>query len=103
MDIRLLLLHIKYVKWLEAKYKRPVLLQEDNNPSHGNRRKYNSPTKLKSNTHLKTINHPAYSPDLSPIERIWMILKKRLRGGRRKTLEEFKAAIIREWKRVTKA
>ncbi|KAF1807995.1 hypothetical protein P152DRAFT_406338, partial [Eremomyces bilateralis CBS 781.70] len=41
------------------------------------------------------------SPDLNPIEAIWLIMKQRLRGGRWQTVAEFKEAIEREWKRIT--
>ena len=45
--------------------------------------------------------YPAQSPDLNPIEAIWQIIKQRLRGGTWRTVEEFKAAIQREWDRIT--
>jgi transposase len=40
------------------------------------------------------------SPDLNPIEGIWEIIKQRLRGGRWATVEEFKEAILREWRHI---
>ena len=46
--------------------------------------------------------HPAQSPDLNPTESIWQIIKQRIRDGRWQTVEEFKAAILREWNQITR-
>jgi hypothetical protein len=59
--------------------------------------------RLKKDAQIECLPHPAQSPDLNPIEAIWMIIKKRLRGGRWQTVAEFKAAIEREWQRVSRA
>ena len=56
---------------------------------------------MKRAADLWILLHPAQSPDLNPIEAIWQIIKQRLRGGTWKTVEEFKAAIQREWDRIT--
>jgi DDE superfamily endonuclease len=93
--------HIKHTKWLEAKYKRKFYLQEDNDPSHGTRSKKNLPRQLKEASHIQILIHPAQSPDLNPIEGIWNIIKQRLRGGRWETVEEFKEAILAEWRKIT--
>ena len=50
---------------------RPVILQEDNNPSHGTipnkRRKVpNVAAQFKQEHHIRTLTHPASSPDLNP-------------------------------------
>ena len=93
--------HIEHIKWLQSKYNRQFYFQEDNDPSHGTRNKQSQPYKLKAAAGLALLIHPAQSPDLNPIESIWQIIKQRLRGGRWKTVAEFKAAIKREWKHVT--
>lgn len=94
-------LHIKHIKWLEQKYKRQVVFMEDNDPSHGHRNTRSRPMQLKLNAGITTLQHPAQSPDLNPIEPIWMIIKERLRGGTWPTVTAFKIAIEREWRRVS--
>jgi transposase len=43
---------------------------------------------------------PANSPDLSPIEMIWALLKQKLQEKKHNTLEELKAHLIFLWNRV---
>jgi hypothetical protein len=93
--------HIKYLKQFEHRCRHKMILQEDNDPSHGHRSANNAPTKLRKASQIEILAHPAQSPDLNPIEAIWMIIRKRLHGGRWQTLAEFKAAIKREWRRIT--
>jgi len=56
---------------------------------------------MKRDADLQILVHPAQSPDLNPIEACWQIVKQRLRGGTGNTVAEFKAAIQREWDRIT--
>jgi hypothetical protein len=93
--------HLAHIKYLQQKYKRKILFQEDGDPSHGHRNSASAPAQLKRASHITNLKHPAQSPELNPIEAIWMIMKKRLRGGRWQTVAEFKAAIEREWRRIT--
>jgi hypothetical protein len=93
--------HLAHIEYLQQKYKHKILFQEDGDPSHGNRNPTSAPAQLKRASHTINLKHPAQSPDLNPIEAIWMIIKKRLRGGRWHTVAEFKAAIKREWHRIT--
>ena len=55
---------------------------------------------------IKLFIHPAYSPDLNPIENIWSLLKDRLdkrysgsysRSKSTIAIEDFKRAIQEEW------
>ena len=43
---------------------------------------------------------PAQSPDLNPIEHLWAILKKKLRGKRFKKEDDLWAAVQREWNSI---
>ena len=45
----------------------------------------------------RVVDWPACSPDLSPIEQIWSIIKKQLRGKKFKTKEELFNAIRQAW------
>jgi len=93
--------HIEQIKALEERYHCRFWLQEDGDPSHGNKSTDNPCQRLKRAADLQILIHPAQSPDLNPIEACWQIIKQRLRGGTWKTVEEFKAAIQREWDRIT--
>ena len=95
--------YIQEIKALEERYHHRFWLQEDGDPSHGNKSTNNPCYRMKRAADLWILTHPAQSPDLNPIEAIWQIMKQRLRGGRWKTVEEFKAAIQREWDRITLA
>lgn len=95
--------HIERIKELEARFGRKILFQEDGDSSHGHRSANNAPEKLRRASDLQILIHPPQSPDLNPIEAIWEIMKQRLRGGRWKTVEEFKEAILAAWRSVTQA
>ncbi|KAF1991723.1 hypothetical protein K402DRAFT_346650, partial [Aulographum hederae CBS 113979] len=60
--------HIEVIKMLEKRHKRRYTLQEDGDPSHGNRSYKNAPSRLKRDSDLQILIHPAQSPDLNPIE-----------------------------------
>jgi hypothetical protein len=93
--------HIEEYLALQEKYSRPIYLQEDGDPSHGNRLTDNPCYCLKKDSDLRILVHPAQSPDLNPIEACWQILKQRLRGEYWRTVAEFKETIQREWDRIT--
>ena len=79
------------------------ILQEDNDSSHGTRSKNNVARKLKEANSIKTLCHPAQSPDLNPSEGIWNILKQRVRKryGDWRTIDELKQVILEEWDKIT--
>jgi len=78
------------------------MLQEDNDPSHGTRSQINVAREIKDRASIRTLLHPAQSPDLNPIEGVWNIFKQRLRKRYRewKTYKELKAIAIEEWDRI---
>jgi DDE superfamily endonuclease len=93
--------HMKHLQTIQARQKRKYLFQEDGDASHGTRSFRNPPADLKRAAGLAILPHPAQSPDLNPIEAIWQIIKQRLRGSNWQTVAEFKAAIQREWHRIS--
>lgn len=98
---RILPLHITRIKHLEQKYRDPVYFEEDNDSSHGTRTYDNVAAQLKRTSRILQHHHPPQSPDLSPIEAIWMIIKAKLRGKEWRTVAAFKEDILAEWRQIT--
>ena len=97
-----------YVRAIEAAREiddKPWILQEDNDKSHGHALPKgldkSLATTYKDEHQIKTLVHPAQSPDLNPIEACWNILKPRVRRRKWDTLDELKAIIQEEWKAIT--
>ena len=77
-------------------------LLEDNDPSHGTRNRDSLPAVYRRDRGVASIQHPANSPDLNPIEGIWNIIKERVRQQlyNINSIAELKAALQREWKDI---
>jgi hypothetical protein len=85
----------------EAKGKE-FIFQEDNDGGHGTRSSENPALEYKIKINLDFIDDwPGFSPDLSPIENVWRILKQRVRQHCPVTKEELKKAIKIEWDTLT--
>jgi hypothetical protein len=76
-----------------------VYFQQDGARSHTARK---TRAWLKRNE-IRTLDHPARSPNLSPIERGWFLLKKRIRERPHTatSFEELKQAALEEWEKIT--
>lgn len=76
-------------------------LQEDNDPSHGTRSEYNVVQDFRRRKGIKSYWHPAQSPDLNPIEGVWLILKERVKRHYWYDIYQLKEIIRFEWSRIT--
>ena len=73
-----------------------IVFQQDNAPIHTSR----MTTEWFSTNNITTIDWPANSPDLNPIENIWKILKDNIQNQKDfpRTVSELKVALKKEWK-----
>ena len=70
--------------------------QQDNDPKH----KSELVMDWLNNWVPEIIDWPPYSPDLSPIENIWAILKRRVELRKPKNQEELRQFIEEEWELI---
>ncbi len=49
----------------------------------------------------RVLDWPACSPDLSPIENVWRILKRKMRQRRPRTVAHLKTCLQEEWDKIT--
>lgn len=75
-----------------------AIFQQDNAPAHTSRV---SRTFLQD-SNVEVLDWPSKSPDLSPIEHIWDVLGRRLRGRQNQpaNLQELAQALIQEWDNI---
>jgi len=80
-----------------------VYFQQDGAPAHGSRQTLETLQELGIRNYL--FPWPASSPDMSPIEAIWCLLKRRIsrRDPRPITVPDLNAAIFAEWENLTPA
>jgi hypothetical protein len=78
-------------------------LVEDNDPSHGTRNSESLPAIYRRENSVERLPHPPNSPDLNPIEGIWLIIKERVRQRLHEinTIQELKNALQEEWQKVS--
>lgn len=82
--------------------KHGFIFQEDNDRGHGTASMDNPALEYKVNIDLDFIDDwPPNSPDLSPIENIWRILKQRVKRHCPEPVEELKQAVQEEWDKLT--
>ncbi len=75
---------------------RPCIFQHDNARPHT----ASITTSWLRRRRIRVLKWPACSPDLSPIENIWHIIKRKMRQRRPKTVEQLEACIRQEWDNI---
>ena len=75
---------------------RPCLFQQDNAKPHSAR----VTTAWLQSKRVQVLDWPACSPDLSPIENVWCIMKGKIQQRRSWTVERLKLYIKQEWERI---
>jgi hypothetical protein len=84
----------------------PAILMEDGDPSHGHYSEHNLPADIRFKFKIQLHNHPAQSPDLNPIEGIWLLLEERLKQREgfdihSMTYWELKKAVESAWESIS--
>ena len=75
---------------------RPCIFQQDNAKPHT----ASITTAWLRRRRVRVLNWPACSPDLSPIENIWRIMKRKIRQRRPRTVEQLESYIRQEWDNI---
>ncbi|XDV36000.1 hypothetical protein PO909_005854 [Leuciscus waleckii] len=76
---------------------RPCIFQQDNAKPHS---AHITKSWLRRKR-IRVLDWPAYSPDLSPIENVWLILKRKMRQRRPRTVAHLKNCLQQEWDKIT--
>ncbi len=93
--IKLLEQHMLPSRWFIFQG-RPCVFQQDNAKPHTAA----ITTAWLSSRRVRVLNWPACSPDLSPVENIWRIIKRKLRQRRPQTLQQLETYIRQEWDQI---
>lgn len=72
------------------------IFQDDNDPKHTAHLILN----WKRDNNINSIDWPSNSPDLSPIENIWALLKNKVKKIKCRSLDDFTQAIIKSWNEI---
>ncbi len=75
---------------------RPCVFQQDNAKPHTAA----ITTAWLRSRRVRVLNWPAFSPDLSPIENIWHIIKRKIRQRWPRTLQQLETYIRQEWEQI---
>jgi hypothetical protein len=79
------------------------IFQEDNEGAHGNKSVLNAPNDFKNTHYIRQLKprHPGNSPDLSPVENVWRILKQRVKKRKAQNQADLRRFVEEEWEKIT--
>ncbi len=88
----------RYIKVLEQHMlpSRQCVFQQDNAKPHTEA----ITTAWLCSRRVRVLNWPAYSPDLSPVENIWRIIKLKIHQRQPQTLQQLETYIWQEWDQI---
>ncbi len=80
----------------------PVRFIEDGNSAHGHKSIYNVCARFRALAGIILFPHPAISPDMNPIEKVWRRIKQSIHRRRRQptTESEMIEAVMVEWEQI---
>ncbi len=76
---------------------RPCIFQQDNAKPHS----AHITKSWLQRKRVRVLDWPACSPDLSPIENVWCILKRKMQQRRPRTVAHLKTCLQEEWDKIT--
>lgn len=77
---------------------RSFIMQQDNDPKHTAK----TTKEFIRGKNWRLLDWPSQSPDLNPIEHVFYLLKRRLKGGAPQNKQQLKEAAVKAWKSITK-
>jgi hypothetical protein len=81
----------------ENMYSRDWRLQQDNDPKHTSR----VAKDFLARKQIRVMDWPSNSPDLNPIENMWVIVKNNVEKRMPKNVEELKVFMVEEWEAIS--
>ncbi len=73
-----------------------AVFQHDNDPKHTSK----MTTALLKKLRVKVVDWPSMSPDLNPIEHLWVILKRKVEERKVSNIHQLRDVVMEEWKRT---
>ena len=72
---------------------------EDGNSAHGHKSLFNPCALFRTLCNIPLLDHPSFSPDMNPIEKIWRRLRYQmdLRPRLPSNVQELETALLEEW------
>ena len=90
------LLKENFFPWLRRQKKGRFVFQQDNAPAHTSRQT----KQFLEDEDIDCLSWPPYSPDLSPIENLWGILKRKVDARKPDSIESLRIVAVDEWNKI---